>query len=198
MPQIDSNPADNFPAGDNQWHLLYTTAGFERTGTFKSIDEPMNDQDADHPGERNNIYRDPINKIVLLNPPVTCVNGGPPQTNACTFATGSARQNDDHSISYSVRNWGGRCVLSIRVMVYAPISEPHWTDTHPWSEGSPFIVIVPEEATSATVFGKIRGENIYFTPSEDLSPHDRERFEYVDKKVVPGLGTIFRFKSGHF
>jgi hypothetical protein len=173
---------------------MYTLPGYSDIGSFKQYPVQMGDQDADHPGEYSGTYTDSVNKIVLQDPKTDCLNTGPASTNACVFTTSSATQDDDHNIRFTFRNWGGRCLMSVNMMVYPLIQVQYWSDLTPWSVGSPFIVTVPEDATSATVFGKLNGANIFFTPSDPLSQDDAKNFTLVDKKVIDGFGTIYRFE----
>jgi hypothetical protein len=194
-PQQLSNP---FPEHDNQWHLGYSVQSFDSNPTFSEEKATgMGDRDAKHPMEVTGIYTDPDNKVALANPPVVCVNTGPAETNACVFTSTGATQNDQHSIRYTFRNWGGRCTISLRVLHYKPVADWKWADPTPWSNGSPFIVVVPEQASpqgSAVVFGRLNGANIFFAPSDPLSATDATHFTLLEpKKVVPGLGTIYRF-----
>jgi hypothetical protein len=57
---------------------------------------------------------------------------------------------------------------------------------------------VPEEAAvdTSAVFGKLDGKNIYMIPNDPLSDADAKYFKLLEpKKVVPGLGTIYRFQT---
>jgi hypothetical protein len=83
-------------------------------------------------------------------------------------------------------------------MEYEPTAKWKWADLTPWSSGSPFIVVVPNDALpdTAEVFGKLDGKNIFFTPSDPLSSVDADHFKLLEsKKTVPGLGTIYRFQT---
>lgn len=200
--QQTTEPSNPFPPGNNQWHLGYSVKSFDNTGVFHTVaGHQMGDQSANNPMEVNDTFTnpDPQNtKVVLLNPPVDCVNTGPASTNACVFTSSSAQQVDGNKIRYSYRNWGGRCVMSVRVMEYAATVKWTWASLAPWSTGSPFIVVVPEEAVDGTpeVFGKLNGANIYFSPSDPLSATDAQHFKLLEpKKFVPGLGTIYRFEA---
>jgi hypothetical protein len=183
-----------FPKDDNQWHLLYTVTSFETTGKSMLVSEQLPDSSPKNPYEITKEFTDPNHKIVLQTPPVDCFNTGPASTNACTFTSSSATQEDEHTIRYVFRNWGGRCLMSVRLLVFAMTAKPHWSELFPWSEGSTFIVTVPTLATSATVFGRLKGENIFFTPQDSLSQTDAKRFTLLDKKVINDFGTIYRFK----
>jgi hypothetical protein len=196
-----AGPGGNpFPDADNQWHLGYSIESFSTDGIFADVaSTQMGDQSPDNPMESNGTYEGPEGKkVVLLNPPVDCVNTGPASTNACTFTSSAATQVDDRHIKYTYRNWGGRCVMSLRVMIYGPAPQWNWGALTPWSSGSPFIVVVPETAIpgTAVVFGKLSRANIFFTPSDPLSATDSNYFVLLEPaKVVPGLGTIYRFKT---
>jgi hypothetical protein len=193
-----AGPSGNpFPAGDNQWHLGYSTVSYSATSTYAEVAKTsMGDQDANHPMEVNSLYTDNTNKITLANPPTGCQNGGPSQTNACTFVTATATAGDDHNIRYDFRNWGGRCVIWLRLNVFAPISVWQWADFTPWSSGQTFIVVVPEGGSNPEVFGKLNGVNIFMTPSSPLSDADSQHFTLADQpKTVPGLGTIYRITA---
>jgi hypothetical protein len=188
-----------FPLNDNQWRLGYSTNSFESEGSYEEVaGHQMGDQSPNRPMEVNGVYENTTpNKVVLANPQVSCVNTGPAETNACTFTSSSAVQVDATHIKYTFRNWGGRCIMSLRVMSYKPTVVWRWSDPAPWSTGSPFIVVVPEEAVAGTsvVFGKLGGKNIYFTPSDPLSDVDAKYFKLLEpKKVVPGLGTVYRLE----
>jgi hypothetical protein len=189
-----------FPASDNQWHLGYSVQSFDSVGTFENVEGHQHgDQSPTRPMETSGIFtNNSADKVVLANPPVDCQNTGPAETNACTFTSSSAVQVDSNHIKYTFRNWGGRCILSLRVMRYKPILVWKWAEQSPWSTGSPFIVVVPEEAApgTAAVFGKLDGKNIYMIPSDPLSSADDKYFKLLEpKKVVPGLGTIYRFQT---
>jgi hypothetical protein len=193
-------PTNPFPTNDNQWHLGYSVQSYASTGTFADVaSHQMGDQSASHPMEVSDIWAGPSDKkTVLLTPPTDCVNTGPASTNACTFISTSATQVDESHFRYTFRNWGGRCVISLRVMEYDQTLSWEWSDPTPWSSGSPFIVVVPEKAVpnTAEVFGKLAGANIFFTPSDPLSDTDAKYFKLVEpKKIVPGLGTVYRFQT---
>ena len=193
-----SKALDTFPTENNQWHLGYSVLSFDQNGAYMEVAvHQMGDAKPSSQGEFDSTYVDNINKIALLDPPVGCRNTGPADTNACQFTSG-ATQEGDHQIRYIYRNWGGRCLMWLRIMVYKPALLWKWADLTPWSSGSPFIVVVPDEAAqdSAQVFGKLDGANIYFTPSDPLSAPDAQNFKLLDpKKVVPGLGTVYRFQT---
>ena len=193
-PPQGNNP---FPEHDNQWHLGYSVRSYASTGEFAQVKgTQMGDASAGHPGEVSGVYSDPVNKITSAAPPYDCVNTGPSETNACTFASVGVQPNDEHSLRYTYKNWGGRCILSLRILVYKPVPDWKWADPTPWSSGSPFLVVVPEGAVDAMVFGKLNGANIAFTPSDPLSAADANYFTLTEpKKVVPGLGTVYRFKT---
>lgn len=188
---------DPFPQGDNEWHLGYGVSSFADAGSFAEVARRGHgDQSAGRPQETNAVYTDNTNKIVLANPPTDCQNTGPAETNACAFTSRSATQEDDHNIRYSYRNWGGRCDMWLRVTLYPPATKWIWAAETPWSGGSPFIVVVPEGAKDARVFGKLAGKNIFFTPSDPLNDQDAQSFELIGHPVTtPGLGTIYRIKA---
>ena len=88
--------------------------------------------------------------------------------------------------------------MSIRIMRYKPVLVWKWAELSPWATGSPFIVVVPEEAApnTAAVFGRLEGRNIYMIPSDPLSDVDAKYFKLLEpKKTVPGLGTIYRIQT---
>ena len=146
--------------------------------------------------EVNAVYEDNTNKISLANPPTDCANGGPAETNACTFQTSTATQEDEHHIRYNFRNWGGRCTIWLRINVSSPVAVWKWADLTPWSSGQTFIVVVPEGGSNGEVFGKLKGVNIFMTPHDPLSDEDKINFILVDTaKTVPGLGTIYRITA---
>jgi hypothetical protein len=198
--RFDNQPPNPYPTNDNQWHVGYSIfCFFDPDGKYAEVAvQQMADASTDSPVEIDNIYIDATNKIALADPPVGCRNTGLPQTNACVSTSSAATQEGDHQIRYVYRNWGGRCSMWLRIMVHEPVPLWVWTDLTPWSPGSPFIVIVPEAAIpdSAQVFGKLNGANIFFTPSDPLSAIDAQSFKLLEpKKVVPGLGTIYRVKT---
>jgi hypothetical protein len=189
-----------FPTNDNQWHLGYSIQSFDNSGTFENQEgHQLGDQSPNHPMEVSGVFTNNTpDKVVLANPPVDCQNTGPAETNACVFTSSSASQVDSNHIKYTFRNWGGRCILTLRVMRYKPTLVWKWADLSPWSTGSPFIVVVPEEAApnTAAVFGRLEGKNIYMIPSDPLSDADAKYFKLLEpKKVVPGLGAIYRFQT---
>jgi hypothetical protein len=193
----DPGPGEHpFPEEDNKWHLGYGVPGYSSEGNFQEVARTgMGDRDADHPMEVNQVYENLGNRIVLQNPSTDCGNTGPASTNACAFTSRSAVSEDDHHVRYSFRNWGGRCDIWLRVMLYPKITAWKWGDLTPWSSGSPFIVIVPDGVSTPVVFGKLEGRNIFFLPSDPLSETDKEHFELLDSRPVPGLGIVYRFKT---
>jgi hypothetical protein len=189
--------ANPFPQNDNQWHLGYSVLGYSPTSTFAEVAvRQFGDNSAGSPQEINDVYVDLTNKLTLANSSTDCVNTGPSQTNACAFTSRSATQEDDHHIRYSFKNWGGRCNIWLRINVFAPAPSWIWADLTPWSSGTPFIVVLPVGGANPIVFGKLKGANIYFTPSDPLSATDAQNFTLLEPStVVPGLGTIYRFRA---
>lgn len=142
-------PKDNpFPTNENQWHLGYSVQSFDSNGTFENVEGHQHgDQSPNRPQETSGVFTNTTpDKVVLANPPVDCQNTGPAETNACVFTSSSAVQVDANHIKYTFRNWGGRCIMSLRIMRYKPVLTWKWAELSPWATGSPFIVVVPEEA----------------------------------------------------
>jgi hypothetical protein len=192
-----SGPGDNpFPDHDDTWHLGYGVPGYSDEGIFQEVaHQQMGDQSADNPMEASGVYENLDNKILLQDSATDCVNTGPASTNACVFTSRSAVLEDDHHVRWSYRNWGGRCNIWLRVKLFPKTTVWKWGDVTPWSNGSPFIVIVPDGVSTPAVFGKLHGKNIFFIPSDPLSDTDKNNFKLLDSRAVLGLGTVYRFET---
>jgi hypothetical protein len=181
-----------------RWHLVIVQRSWSDPPTLMdplpSIN--MGDQDADHPREYEGDINAPTDKTKIDFDPsnrYACVNGNP-QTNGCDFVDYvNLTQINDQKIHFHARNHGGRCAVQLLIRQRNEIRVTTQTAENSWVKGATFVVMVPADALDSTVVGNLGANQIFFTPTDPLAGQDAKRFQLLDKKVVDGVGTYFRF-----